>query len=239
MANSRNNQKKELGVGSIIAMVVAALLLIGILGGVIYYVHSGRAGISQSAGLITTVEASQVPQESADAASDGSAGDSQDAGTGKTSKVSKEDVVREIEANEAAAKTAKATTAAEKTTAGSNASGIAYKSKVTAKQLGQYYNADTDAFRKAYDGKTVTVTGTLSAKSAKMLYVELSTGTKVPLRVYLNSEEQREQFNALGEGSTITVKGNVAVLYPQAVDSGGFQEMANGLIALDTVTLVK
>ena len=41
------------------------------------------------------------------------------------------------------------------------------------------------------------------------------------------------------DGSTITVKGNLGILYPQSMDAGGFQEMANGLIALDSVTLVK
>ena len=117
--------------------------------------------------------------------------------------------------------------------------GIVYQSKVTSKQLGQYYDTDIDAFRRAYDGKTVTVTGKLTGKSPKMLYVELATGTKVPMRVYLESEEQRTQFNALKEGSTITVKGSLGILYPQSMDAGGFQEMANGLIALDSVTLVK
>ena len=98
------------------------------------------------------------------------------------------------------------------------------QSKVTAKQLGEYYDADTDSFRKVYDSKTVTVTGKLSGKSAKMLYVELATGTKVPMRVYLNSEEQRTQFSDLKDGSTITVKGNIGVLYPQEVDAGGFRK---------------
>ena len=162
-----------------------------------------------------------------------------DAFQGKT-RLSKEDVVKAAEEEASKAKE-RSSRKAENTEAPANSSvgGITYQSKVTAKQLGQYYTADTDAFRKVYDGKTVTVTGTLSGKSPKMLYVELATGAKVPMRVYLNSEEQRTQFNALEEGSTITVKGNVGVLYPQSMDAGGFQEMANGLIALDSVTLVK
>lgn len=234
MAKTRKKQNKELGVGSIIAMVVAGLLLVGILAGVVFYVHSGKAGVSQSAGLITTVEPSVAPDESDGAASDGTGGDSK-----STSKLSKEDVADAIEADEAASKTAKASDSAKDTAEKDSSGTIAYRSKVTAKQLGQYYDTDIDAFRKAYDGKTVTVTGKLSGKSAKMLYVELATGTKVPMRAYLNSEEQREQFNALKVGSTITVKGNVGILYPQSMDSGGLQEMADGLIALDTVTLVK
>lgn len=239
MAKSKKKQNKELGVGSIIAMVIAGLLLIGILAGVVWYVHSGKADVSQSAGLITTVVPSEVPNESNGAASDGSADTAKDNGTAKKSKMTKEELVSAVEAEEAAAKKTQSNQTT-KASADTNASGsIVYKSKVTATQLGKYYDEDIDAFRKVYDGKTVTVTGKLAGKSAKMLYVELSTGTKVPLRVYLNSEEQREQFNALKDGSGITVKGNVAVLYPMDTDSGGFQEMANGLIALDTVSLVK
>lgn len=240
MAKTKKKQNKELGVGSIIAMVVAGLLLIGILAGVVWYVHSGKAGVSQSAGLITTVEPSLVPNESDGSASDSSADTAKDKGTAKKTRMSKEEAVSAIEAEEAAAKKTRSNLTTQAASADTNASGsVVYKSKVTATQLGKYYDADTDAFRKVYDGKTVTVTGKLSGKSAKMLYVELATGTKVPLRVYLNSEEQREQFNALKDGSSITVKGNVAVLYPMDTDSGGFQEMANGLIALDTVSLVK
>lgn len=234
MAKKKAKQNKEFGVGSIIALVIAGLVLIGILAGVVLYVHSGRAGISQSAGLITGAE-TQVAAENGDAAD--AAAD--EAFKGKT-RLSKEDVVKAAEEEASKAKE-RSSRKAENTEAPANSSvgGITYQSKVTAKQLGQYYTADTDAFRKVYDGKTVTVTGTLSGKSPKMFYVELATGAKVPMRVYLNSEEQRTQFNALKEGSTITVKGNVGVLYPQSMDAGGFQEMANGLIALDSVTLVK
>ncbi|MBQ8083481.1 MAG: OB-fold nucleic acid binding domain-containing protein [Clostridia bacterium] len=236
MAKTKKKQKKEMGVGSIIALVVAALVLIGILAGVVLYVHSGRAGISQSAGLITGVE-TQVATENA------AGDDAEKADTAEAEATDKAATGKAKEEASAAAKSASARSAKEASTpkdsAKSSSGSITYQSKVTAKQLGQYYDADTDAFRKAYDGKTVTVTGKLSGKSAKMLYVELATGTKVPMRVYLNSEEQRTQFDALKEGSTITVRGNVGVLYPQSMDSGGFQEMANGLIALDSVTLVK
>lgn len=236
MAKTKKKQNKEMGVGSIIALVVAALTLIAILAGVVFYVHSGKAGISESAGLITGVE-TQVATENAvgdDAAkADSSEAEATDKATGDNAK----------EEASAAEKNASARSAKEASTPKDSAKGssvnITYQSKVTAKQLGQYYDADTDAFRKAYDGKTVTVTGKLSDKSAKMLYVELATGTKVPMRVYLDSEEQRTQFNELKDGSTITVKGNLGILYPQTMDAGGFQEMANGLIALDSVTLVK
>ncbi len=234
MAKTKAKQNKEFGVGSIIALVIAGLVLIGILAGVVLYVHSGRAGISQSAGLITGVE-TQVATENGDAAAD-----AVDKASKGKSRVSKEDVVKEAEA-EAAKAEESASRKAESTkdSANSSSGGITYQSKVTSKQLGQYYDTDIDSFRKVYDGKTVTVTGKLTGKSPKMLYVELATGTKVPMRVYLESEGQRTQFNALKEGSTITVKGSLAILYPQAMDAGGFQEMANGLIALDTVTLVK
>ena len=50
MAKTKKKQNKEMGVGSIIALVVAALTLIAILAGVVFYVHSGKAGISESAG---------------------------------------------------------------------------------------------------------------------------------------------------------------------------------------------
>lgn len=234
MAKNKAKQNKEFGVGSIIALVIAGLILIGILAGVVLYVHSGRAGISQSAGLITGVE-TQVATENGDAAADAADKSSK----GKTN-VSKEDVSKAAEAESATAED-RASQKAESTKASANGSsgGITYQSKVTSKQLGQYYDTDVDAFRKAYDGKTVTVTGKLSGKSPKMLYVELATGSKVPMRVYLESEGQRTQFNALKEGSTITVKGSLGILYPQSMDSGGFQEMANGLIALDSVTLIK
>ena len=64
MAKNKAKQNKEFGVGSIIALVIAGLVLIGILAGVVLYVHSGKAGISQSAGLITGVE-TQVATENA------------------------------------------------------------------------------------------------------------------------------------------------------------------------------
>lgn len=236
MAKSRNKQK-ELGVGSIIALVVAALTLIAILAGVVVYVHSGRAGISESAGLITVNEAESVSQEAGDA--DAAETDATDKASQDKSKVSEEEASKVAEKEASKAEDRSAKEAGSPKDSSKSSGSIKYQSKVTAKQLGQYYDADTDAFRAAYDGKTVTVTGKLSGKSAKMLYVELATGTKVPMRAYLSSEEQRNQFNALKEGSTITLKGNVAVLYPQAMDSGGFQEMANGLIALDSVSLVK
>ncbi len=239
MAKSRSKQKKELGVGSIIALVVAALVLIGILAGVVFYVHSGKAGISESAGLITA-NVTDVSAENADAAEGDSAdAEAADSSSKGKSKVSKEEVVEAIEKAEQSASARASKEQITPKDSAKSAGGITFQSKVTAKQLGEYYDADTDSFRKVYDGKTVTVTGKLSGKSAKMLYVELATGTKVPMRVYLNSEEQRTQFNDLKDGSTITVKGNIGVLYPQEVDAGGFQEMANGLIALDSVTLIK
>lgn len=235
MAKSKKNQKKELGVGSIIALVVAALVLVGILAGVVFYVHSGKAGISESAGLITA-NVTEVSAENAGAAEgDAEEADATDKDSKDKSSLSKEDAVKAEQS--ASARASKEASTPKDSTKSSGS--ITFQSKVTASQLGEYYNQDTDAFRKAYDGKTVTVTGKLSDKSAKMLYVELATGTKVPMRVYLNSEEQREQFSALKDGSTITVKGNLGILYPQSMDAGGFQEMANGLIALDSVTLVK
>ena len=216
MAKSKKNQKKELGVGSIIALVVAALVLVGILAGVVFYVHSGKGGISETAGLITA-NVTEVSAENAGAAEgDAEEADAADKDSEDKSSLSKEDAVKAEQS------------------ASARASKEASTPKDSTKSSG-----NTDAFRKAYDGKTVTVTGKLSDKSAKMLYVELATGTKVPMRVYLNSEEQREQFSALKDGSTITVKGNLGILYPQSMDAGGFQEMANGLIALDSVTLVK
>ena len=236
MAKNKAKKNKEFGVGSIIALVIAGLVLIGILAGVVLYVHSGKAGISQSAGLITGVE-TQVATENA-AGADQTDADAADKESKGKSTASGEAVTKEAEsvtAEESASKKEESTKASSKASSG----GIVYQSKVTSKQLGQYYDTDIDAFRKAYDGKTVTVTGKLTGKSPKMLYVELATGTKVPMRVYLESEEQRTQFNALKEGSTITVKGSLGILYPQSMDAGGFQEMANGLIALDSVTLVK
>ena len=236
MANKRQN-KKVLGAGGIVALVIAGLALVAILVGVVYYVHSGRAGMGQSAGLITANETTLVTQktteldkESAEEAEDADA-EAEDADAADSSDSSKSN------------KTAKASDSKESSTpkdsAASSSSGSIYKKKTTAKKLGKLYDADTDAFREAYYGKTVTVSGKLVSKSAKMLYVELDTGTKVPMRVYLNSEEQREQFNKIDEGTTITVKGTVGVLYPMQSDAGGFQDMKDGLFALDTVTLVK
>ena len=68
MAKNKTKQNKEFGVGSIIALVIAGLVIIGILAGVVLYVHSGRAGISQSAGLITGVE-TQVAGENGESQS--------------------------------------------------------------------------------------------------------------------------------------------------------------------------
>lgn len=228
----QRKQEKGVGVGSIVAMVIAGLVLVGILGGVVWYVHSGRAGLGQSAGLLTAGETTIVSDNTSDGEEDAAAADD----------------TEEVESKKADEASEKKTTKADrkdtntpKDSAKSSSNGsaaVAFKSKTTAKTLGKYYDADTDAFRKAYDGKTVTVSGSISDKSAKMLYVELETGKKVPLRVYLNSEEQREQFSKFAKGDTITVKGTMGVLYPMDTDAGGFQEMANGLIALDTVTLV-
>lgn len=229
---AKPKKKESLGVGGIIGLVVAALLLIGILGGVVYYVHSGRAGVGQSAGILAadeTLTGSMSLEEEKEAAAE------EAAENGKKKKTPAEEASKDAKkSSDADSKDAKASDDAE-TVSGE----VVYKAQTTAKSLGAMYDKDVDAFRKAYDGKTVTVTGKLTDKSSKMLYVALDTGTKVPLRVYLSTEEQREQFNAFEKGKTLTVKGSVAVLYPQATDSGGFQEMANGLIALDTVSLVK
>lgn len=242
MANKRQRkQDKGLGVGSIIALVIAGLVLIGILAGVVWYVHSGRNVMGQTAADVTiqqTTVLENVTLEGEDAAAED---DSDGAGSSEKSAkdASKNADSAGAKNTTAAAGNAAATTKASAGSASDSSVKVAYKSKATAKTLGKYYTADTDAFRKAYDGKTVTVTGTISDKSSKMLYVEFETGKKVPLRVYLSSEEQREQFNKFAKGDTITVKGTVAVLYPMNTDAGGFQEMANGLIALDSVTLVK
>lgn len=233
MAKKRQN-KKGLGAGGIVALVIAGLALVAILVGVVYYVHSGRAGMDQSAGLITANETTLVTQKTTEL-------DKESAETAEDADAETEDA--EAAESSDSSETANAADSKESSTpkdsAASSSSGSIYKKKTTAKKLGKLYDADTDAFRKAYDGKTVTVSGKLVSKSAKMLYVELDTGTKVPMRVYLNSEEQREQFNKIDEGTTITVKGTVGVLYPMQSDAGGFQDMKDGLIALDTVTLVK
>lgn len=226
MATKRQaKQDKGLNAGGIVALVIAGLALIGILAGVVFYVHSGRAGLDQSAGLITANEPTEVTQK-ADLAEDEVLVTMTDKDGNVVSAVSKKE----------------STTASEEGSAKDSAAAAeasVFKSKTTAKNLGKLYVADTDAFRKAYDGKTVTVSGKMSGKSAKMLYVELETGTKVPMRVYLSSEEQRERFNKIPDSSNITVKGSLGVLYPMQSDAGGFQEMANGLIALDNVSLVK
>ncbi len=233
MAKPRKKQKKELGKGGIAALIIAGIALVAILVGVVYFVQSGGAGVSESAGLISVGDNQTVANESEDAADDGSVEVDPATTTKKGDKVSAEDVIAEAEENsEKAANTPK------NNESDSSTDGIVYKSKATAKQLAQYYDEDIDAFRKAYDGKTVTVTGKLASKSSKMLYVELTTGTKVPMRVYINGEDEREKFSDLKKGATITVKGNVGVLYPQSMDNGGLQEMANGLIAIDTATLV-
>lgn len=236
MAKQRQKKRnKGLGAGGIVALVIAGLVLIGILAGVIWYVHSGRVGMGQSAGIITAEQTTVLEKTtSKDVVSD--EGD----GSAKTSKDKSKTTAKaadEGKSENATSADRKEASTPKDSAAGSSA--VTFKSKTTAKTLGKYYTADTDAFRKAYDGKTVTVSDTISDKSAKMLYVELETGKKVPLRVYLSSEEQREQFNKFAKGDTITVKGSVGVLYPMDVDSGGFQEMADGLIALDSVSLVK
>ena len=239
---ARNTKKKNdrLGKGGIAALVLAGLLLIAVLAGVIFYVHSGKAGVSESAGLITANETTAIEQPTAEEP------DADEATTKAVKTVTDKDgnvvtVKEDEDATGAKASGSDETTKKEpaKDTAKLSASDIVFQSKVTAKQLGQYYDADVDTFRKVYDGKTVTVTGKVASKSPKMLYVELATGTKVPMRIYLSTEAQREAFNLLEKGKKITVKGNLAILYPEQVDAGGFQEMANGLIALDSVTLVK
>ncbi|MBO4383148.1 MAG: hypothetical protein J5847_03545 [Clostridia bacterium] len=240
MAQKRTKKNDKLGKGGIAALIIAGLLLIALLVGVIFFVHSGKAGVSESAGLITANETTAVEQTTAlepDA-------DETTAKAVKTVTDKDGNVVTVKEDEDAAGAKSSGTDETTKKepakdTAKVSPSDIVFQSKVTAKQLGQYYDADVDTFRKVYDGKTVTVTGKVASKSPKMLYVELATGTKVPMRIYLSTEAQREAFNLLEKGKKITVKGNLAILYPEQVDAGGFQEMANGLIALDSVTLVK
>lgn len=238
MARTQTKKNDKLGAGGIIALVIAGLLLIAMLAGIIFYVHSGKAGVDQSAGLITAGETTAAEQKTKAATAA-----EQKTTAAETQTVTDKDgnvlVVEEKDGTTKVVKSAKSEESAAKDKPTLSAKDIVFSNSVTAKQLGQYYDADVDTFRKLYDGKTVTVKGKLSGKSAKMLYVELATGTKVPMRVYLSSEEQREAFNLLAEGKTITVKGNLAILYPQQMDNGGFQEMANGLIALDSVSLVK
>ena len=238
MARTQTKKNDKLGAGGIIALVIAGLLLIAMLAGIIFYVHSGKAGVDQSAGLITAGETTAVEQKTkaATAAEKKTTAAETQTVTDKEGNVL---VVEEKDGTTKVVKSAKSEESAAKDKPKLSAKDIVFSNSVTAKQLGQYYDADVDTFRKLYDGKNVTVKGKLSGKSAKMLYVELATGTKVPLRVYLSTEEQREAFNLLAEGKTITVKGNLAILYPQQMDAGGFQEMANGLIALDSVSLVK
>ena len=216
-------KKKELGVGGIVGLVIAALLLLAILAGVVFYVHSGRAGIGQSAGILTPEESTAI---SAELATD-------PAEAGSDAEAAETDAV---DAETTNADAADASVPKDKEASSDGA--VTYKAKTTAKKLGALYDQDVEAFRNAYQGKTVTVTGKVTDKSAKMLYIELDTGTKVPLRIYTSSEEQRDQFSAFAKGTEITVRGTMSILYPAEVDSGGFQEMANGLIALDTVTLV-
>ena len=94
MAKSKKNQKKELGVGSIIALVVAALVLVGILAGVVFYVHSGKGGISETAGLITA-NVTEVSAENAGAAEgDAEEADAADKDSEDKSSLSKEDAVK-------------------------------------------------------------------------------------------------------------------------------------------------
>ena len=228
MASKRESKRnKSLSTGGIIALVVAALVLVAILVGVVLYVHSGKAGVNESAGLVTANETTLVEQkttaseeetDATDASSDAKSTTKADASTTTVkAKINEKEVVTKADGSAA----------------------VVYKKSLTAKQLGQYFKASPEDTFKQYDSKTVTLTGTLSDKSSKMLYVELKTGTNVPCRVYLNSEEQREQFNAIENGTKIKVKGTVGIMLPSSVDPGGFQEMANGLIALEDVTLVK
>lgn len=231
---ARKQNKDRLGAGGIIALVVAALALIGILAGVAFYIHNGNASAG-TAGASLTAEEPVTAVQKTTKKDKTVAGEEAD----KTEKAQTTKTKTAADASKKATKTDENTPKDKETTKKKSTGSVPFKSKATAKQLAKYYNTDVDAFRDAYEGKTVTVTGKLSDKSAKMLYVDLATGAKVPLRVYLNSEDQREEFNAIETGTTITVKGNVGVLYPMDVDAGGFQEMANGLIALDSVTLVK
>ncbi len=234
MAHTSQKKNDKLGVGGIIALVIAGLLLVAMLAGVIFYVHSGKAGVDQSAGLITANDTTAVEQktEASKTAENETSAETQTV-------TDKDGNVMVVETKDGTTKVVKSDETAAKDTEKLSAKDIVFANSVTAKQLGRYYDTDVDTFRKVYDGKTVTVKGKLAGKSAKMLYVELATGTKVPMRVYLSTEEQRENFNLLAEGKTITVKGNLAILYPQEMDAGGFQEMADGLIALDNVALVK
>lgn len=238
MARTQTKKNEKLSTGGIIALVIAGLLLVAMLVGIIFYVHSGKAGVDQSAGLITAGETTFVEQKTK-----AETGKAKTAAAETKTVTDKDGNVAVVEEKDGTTKVVKAVkseeSAAKETAEKLSAKDIVFANSVTAKQLGQYYDADVDTFRKLYDGKRVTVRGKISGKSAKMLYVELATGTKVPLRVYLSTEEQREAFNLMPEGKTISVKGNVAVLYPQQMDNGGFQEMANGLIALDNVSLVK
>ena len=239
MARTQTKKNDKLGTGGIIALVIAGLLLIAMLAGIIFYVHSGKAGVDQSAGLITAGETTVAEQQTKAAKTAAEKKTTVAETQTVTDKEGNVLVVEEKDGTTKVVKSAKSEESAAKDKPKLSAKDIVFSNSVTAKQLGQYYDADVDTFRKLYDGKNVTVKGKLSGKSAKMLYVELATGTKVPMRVYLSTEEQREAFNLLAEGKTITVKGNLAILYPQQMDAGGFQEMANGLIALDSVSLVK
>lgn len=230
-AKQNKRARQKLGAGGVLALVLAGVILVAILGGVVYYVHSGKAGVGESTGMIAS--SSTVATESDSKAVDEVTDSDGNVVTGQ-GQISAEDVVREAES-----RSRKAAQTPKNSPEGASAGKIVFKNTVTANQLGTYFTTDVNSFRKVYDGKTVTVTGKLSSKSSKMLYVELSTGTKVPMRVYLSNEEQREQFSDLENGTSITVRGNVGVVLPEKMDNGGFQEMANGMIALDTVTLVK
>ena len=210
-------KKKNVSAGGIVGMVVAALLLIALLGGVIFYVHSGGAGRSESAGIVSANSTTEVSQTTTEEAT-----------------------TEEAEETTAAESTTEKAIATDNTvTTKKNSAKVAFKSSVTAKQMGKYFAASPEATFNAYDSKTVTLSGTLSDKSAKMLYVELKTGTDTPCRVYLNSEEQREQFYNMSIGSTVKVKGEMAIVLPSDMDQGGFQEMANGLIGMNNVTIEK
>lgn len=223
-------QNQKLGTGGIIALVIAGLLLIAVLAGVIFYVHSGKAGVGQSAGVIASEETTDAALSSTKASSD------------EEVTLAEEETTLTEEEAAAAEETTAAESAIEKketVTKEDGTAAVTFKKSVTAKQMGKFFDISPEDTFKAYDSKTVTLSGVLKDKSAKMLYVELKTGTKVPCRVYLNSEEQREQFNKFEKGDKIKVKGEMAILLPSSTDPGGFQEMASGMIAISNVTLVK
>ena len=221
----KNAAKKQAGKGGIIALIIAGILLVAVLAGVIFYVHSGKAGVDQSAGVIAADETTEAAKK-----------------TTTTVTLVEETTAAEDMTIDTTGETVTVTGSVDKAEVVTKADGtnaVVFKKSVSAKQMGQFFAVSPEDTYKQYDGKTVTLSGVLKSKSAKMLYVELKTGTKVPCRVYLNSEEQREQFNKFEKGDKIKVKGELAILLPASTDPGGFEDMVNGMIAMQSATLIK